>query len=258
MNYTDLPEEDVYATTKKICFVLDNLHVHQKKQDKRLKILDFGCGNASQLGQFIINRGYDYLGVDYHVPSIEFAQHNYSAESTRFLTKVPAQEKFDVIIFSEVLEHLEDPVTVLKNSKLMMSEDGIIIGSIPNGYGLTEIEKYVDSKLKIYRKIRWIVRKIRKIFNKQKPNNNQIKVPYNIESGHVQFFTMPKLNETLKDAGLKLKIIQNGSVMGADLSGVTILTNKNLIALNTKVANFLPKWAAATWHFVVIKNNKRL
>jgi len=136
-----------------------------------------------------------------------------------------------------------------------LNDDGIIICTIPNGYGLTEIEKYVDKKLGLYQKIRWIVRLIRKIVKKERAKVEQLNIPYNIESGHVQFFTIPKLNHVLNKADLSLKLIQNGSVMGADLSGVTILRSKSLIKLNTVIANYLPKWAAATWHFVVVKNN---
>ena len=76
-------------------------------------------------------------------------------------------------------------------------------------------------------------------------------VPYNYESGHIQFFTLSSLENVVNEAGYELTAVRNGSVMGADLSGATILKFKVLIKLNTKIADYLPSWAAATWHFVL-------
>ena len=41
-------------------------------------------------------------------------------------------EYFDVIVCNDVLEHLENPFEVLKHLKHNLSEDGILISSIPN------------------------------------------------------------------------------------------------------------------------------
>ena len=60
------------------------------------------------------------------------------------------KKKFDVIICSEVLEHLEDPTIILKKLNKSLYTDGILLGSVPNGYGLTEIEKFLIHKLGIY------------------------------------------------------------------------------------------------------------
>ena len=49
-----------------------------------------------------------------------------------------------------MLEHLNDPEKVLFELKQKLKKDGLILGSIPNGYGLTEIEKFVIHKFFIY------------------------------------------------------------------------------------------------------------
>lgn len=42
------------------------------------------------------------------------------------------KNKYDVIIFADVLEHLDNPLKVLKNSKKKLKKDGSIIISLPN------------------------------------------------------------------------------------------------------------------------------
>jgi hypothetical protein len=40
--------------------------------------------------------------------------------------------RFEAVIFGDVLEHLKDPQTVLRNSTEFLSEDGVLLSSIPN------------------------------------------------------------------------------------------------------------------------------
>jgi SAM-dependent methyltransferase len=41
-------------------------------------------------------------------------------------------QKFDVIIFSDVLEHLYDPVGIIKSYQSVLKQDGIIVVTVPN------------------------------------------------------------------------------------------------------------------------------
>ena len=74
-------------------------------------------------------------------------------------------------------------------------------------------------------------------------------LPYNHDSGHVQFFTRSKLRMVAATAGLELVELRKGTVLGADLSGVTLLRPQFMIQFNTWVADYVPYWAAATWFF---------
>ena len=47
-------------------------------------------------------------------------------------TKIFGNYKFDFILFTDVLEHLRDPTTVLKNSLLLLKQEGVVCASIPN------------------------------------------------------------------------------------------------------------------------------
>ncbi len=242
---SELPLEDVYATVKKIRFVLKHIERYRREVNPNPRVLDFGCGNAAALGQYVIGEGIDYLGVDLHLPSLDYAREHFGGPRARFQPELPSGEQFDIILYSEVLEHLDDPGAMLRAHRPALRSGGIVLGSIPNGYGLTEIEKYVDRKLHLYQALRWVWRRL----GRGSQVSDADLPPYNYASGHVQFFTSSALERVVKSAGYRLDEMRNGSVMGADLSGATFLRSKKLIDLNTRLADHLPAWAAATWHF---------
>lgn len=65
--------------------------------------------------------------------AIQFAEDGICTDlsENKWLTKY-SNQKFDFIIFADVLEHLFDPESVLKNSTLLLKDDGKILISIPN------------------------------------------------------------------------------------------------------------------------------
>ena len=56
-------------------------------------------------------------------------------------------EKFDIVVLSDILEHLEHSENLLNEVKNILSPHGIILISIPNGYGPFEIENFILRKL---------------------------------------------------------------------------------------------------------------
>ena len=86
-----------------------------------------------------------------------------------------------------MLEHLNQPEQVLNLLKGNLKKNGFILGSIPNGYGLTEIEKFIIHKFYIYK----IARFVYKLFKKKSLSKKNI--PFNYDSGHIQFFTLKKI-----------------------------------------------------------------
>tara|TARA_B100001057_G_scaffold346744_1_gene348050 strand:+ start:738 stop:1487 length:750 start_codon:yes stop_codon:yes gene_type:complete len=246
--YTYSPIEDCYATKKKI-IIFRNEIASLRNTKKTINILDFGCGNANDFGKYFFNDVDHYLGYDIHSDSIDFAKNKFSNKNIKFTTKIP-KTLFDVIMISEVLEHLEDPLKVLIILNGLLKEDGIILASTPNGFGLTEIEKFIIHKFGIYKMAKKFYR-----FIKKKKNNLLIQnqIPFNYESGHIQFFTFAKLKSIISEASLKLVFIKNGSIMGADLSGSTFLKFDFTKKINTFFADYLPTSLSATWIFKLQK-----
>ena len=241
------PIEDCYATKKKIHIFRGEIN-KLRSNKKKIQILDFGCGNALDCARYLINKVDEYYGYDIHNESIKFANKKFGSKNIIFSNKLP-KKKFDVVIISEVLEHLDEPDQVLNLLKSNLKNNGFILGSIPNGYGLTEIEKFIIHKFFIYK----IVRYVYKFFRKKTLSNK--KIPFNYESGHIQFFTLKKFKSIVFKNNFLIKFIKNGSLFGADLTGSTILKPNILRKVNTYLADFIPNFMSATWIFKLQKND---
>lgn len=86
---------------------------------KSLKILDLGCGNGSMANK-LIGLGYDVYGVDASRSGIEIAKQKspnrffcYDLSSGEIPLELE-QIKFDLIISTEVIEHLYSPHSFVK------------------------------------------------------------------------------------------------------------------------------------------------
>lgn len=245
-----LPPEDIFGNTKKLHFVLDALSRRRTKLGRRLRVLDFGCGNAEAAGQYLIAQDIDYVGVDFHAPSLDHARTRFGGPTARFYQSVPADETFDAIVYADVLEHLPDPLAVLRDHVRQLAPDGIVVGSVPNGYGPCEIEKYVDRMLGLYRIARGVARSSRRLLGKSQALRESYP-PYNVESGHLIFFTQRSLRAMVDSASLEIERFAHGGFVGADLTGSTIFSFKSFIKFNVAVADRLPSWMVSTWYFVL-------
>lgn len=56
-----------------------------------------------------------------------------------YFEDVELDEKFDTITMGHILEHVDDPVTVLKKYKKYLKEDGYLIADVPNAKSLHRI-----------------------------------------------------------------------------------------------------------------------
>jgi SAM-dependent methyltransferase len=104
-------------------------------QPGRRDILDIGCG----IGLFLDTgkkRGWNVLGIE---PSIDAAEHGrkLGLEIINNVFNDGTAEKlsdFDVINLREVLEHLPNPLDVLKECRTKLKRNGLISVLVPNDY----------------------------------------------------------------------------------------------------------------------------
>lgn len=136
-NYTDYREaEDL----KRMNFIVSNI---MENIDRNSKIIDIGCGNGNmsiQLGKF----GYSVTGIDIDPDSIEFAKKMNDMDNVKFFVKNvmkfrDEKQIYDVVICSEVLEHLTDPARMIGTIRQILKDKGILIVTVPNGRGPREI-----------------------------------------------------------------------------------------------------------------------
>jgi len=104
--------------------------------NKPIKVLEVGC----DLGATLLDIKYKFpnatiCGTDINPYAIRVAKHLlddamvYDIDECALPYK---SEYFDYIIFGDVLEHLRDPLKVVKYCKTLLKKDGRIISSIPN------------------------------------------------------------------------------------------------------------------------------
>lgn len=244
---TALPDEDIFGNTKKIRFVLDALDGHATRLGRPPVVLDFGCGNAIAAGQHIADGVRRYYGVDIHEPSLEHARSICTRDNTRFGSEVPHHVVFDALVYADVIEHLDDPYELLSAHVRSLSPDGILIGSVPNGFGPCEIEKWVTRKLHLFDIARGTYRTGRKLLGY--PTEAKQYASYNHESGHVQFFTLKSLQALADRLGLYIRRFAHGGFVGADLTGSTIFASRRFVEWNIKIADSLPSTVVSTWYF---------
>ena len=99
-------------------FFLDNV----SKEDK---VLDIGCGNGA-LTYDVARKVKSVTGIDIEPKNIVKANAEHSGPNTIFIlgdaTRDLSGEKFNVIILSNVLEHIEDRINFLKSIRGLASK----------------------------------------------------------------------------------------------------------------------------------------
>ena len=101
---------------------------------KNKNILDFGCGsNFKKLISVYKDcqsiTAIDRTGSDFKIKDFYF--YNYQ-DDLNILEKKIMHQKFDVVILSAVIEHLDKPELVLNILKKRLSDDGIIFLTAPS------------------------------------------------------------------------------------------------------------------------------
>jgi SAM-dependent methyltransferase len=248
---SSLPKENIYGHTKKVKFIINHLNKYMSQNIKPIWVLDFGCGNGIATSQYLIRKEIKYYGVDIHEPSLNYAREHFWNENAAFLNQVPEDILFDIIVYADVLEHLDDPLSVLRQHSNQLKDKGIIIGSVPNGFGPFEIEKKLDSWLGLS-KMMLLAATIKRKFKGQ-GFSEKFQATYNDNCGHIQFFTKNSFFFTLQQSGFQIQSFTNGSFVGAPVSAFLLLRGERIAKLNSKLADFLPYWAVSTWYFTATK-----
>lgn len=99
-----------------------------------LEVLEVGC-SAGYFGESLKKLGHRVVGVEPDTASAEKAADVLDEVYCGFVENffdANAGRSFDVISFGDVLEHLVDPLAVLRDAKKFLKPDGRLIVSVPN------------------------------------------------------------------------------------------------------------------------------
>lgn len=95
-------------------------------------VLDIGCGDGA-LSKFVIEKGGIYTGIDFSSSSCSLAKEGIEVLNTSleaFCT--PPLRQFDVVVISQVLEHIADPATFIARALTVLKPNGVVIITVPN------------------------------------------------------------------------------------------------------------------------------
>ncbi|HEV2912829.1 MAG TPA: methyltransferase domain-containing protein [Pyrinomonadaceae bacterium] len=211
-----------------------------------LRVLDVGCGNGTQLALPLVRDGFQLTGVDTDATSIERARSlARGVANARFVCgrveELPGAESFDVVILSEVLEHLEEPAALLEASVRHMAVGGILVVTVPNGYGEFEMDSWAFRALRLQRLVERLVRNGRQVVG---ATDNQ-------ECGHVQFFTRRRLARMFTQCGLSIFREESSVLFAGPLAGHTLARSRRFIEWNARITDRLPLALASGWYFAL-------
>ena len=108
--------------------------------DKKSYILDVGCGEG-QLGYILNLKECLIDGLDINIDRLndrrKYYQNIFLADIKQFEIK---NSGYDYVVFSDMLEHVENPGEILNNAFKLLSSNGKIIISFPNvGYFMNRL-----------------------------------------------------------------------------------------------------------------------
>ncbi len=99
--------------------------IRKYKRNKTFNVLDYGGGDGSLLKHFVAE-GIDCYLIDFNKQSIPGVKRLGSTVNDLSFSLL-----FDVIICSHILEHVADPVKLLKQLRLYLKDNGIIYIEVP-------------------------------------------------------------------------------------------------------------------------------
>jgi 2-polyprenyl-3-methyl-5-hydroxy-6-metoxy-1,4-benzoquinol methylase len=230
---------------KKLNFIfsaIDRYTTLRKKAMEDLRILEVGCGRGG-ITFPLASLGSQVRAFDVDTDSVGYVQTQISKNKIKNLIVTVDHGytfddgmNYDVVIASEVFEHVLEPLKLAANITKRMMQDSYLIGTTPNGYGPWEIKNRANLTA-YFRKWNWL----RHLLGKS---------PYIKGSGadHCQFYTKKALVRLF--SGFSLRLVD----FAKSDSFLTIFgpLRKNILLANIdiKLADILPYWLASGWYFV--------
>ena len=260
-------EKNLVHYVKKIEFLKGGVAELQKGTGKKdLSVLDIGCGTGN-IAIEVAKLGCRVTGIDVDKASIDYARERNAPRCTFLVGNaqdLKLRETYDVIIASEVLEHLKQPDKLVGFIGEHLHKEGFLFLSMPNGYGpselsvmprrllgrfLKKIGLFETARNFRHRLVKNPMEKARKSFGVDTLNN------YGEGALHEHFFTLGGLKRLLTLHGLEVRERQNSFVLlGTFPFYYLICKSWTLQRIDCKIVDYLPAFASSGWAFRVTKH----
>lgn len=244
--------DDAYGTRKRIEFAAQVI-----ADTAPATVLDVGCGTGNQLTRPLAERFPDvrFLGVDSDEGTITFAREANVLPNLSFATEITGQ--FDLVIASEVLEHVEDPVDFLRSlrSRLATAEGRLLV-TTPNGFGPFELAAAADRVMHgpvfggLSRATAGTLRKLKhRVLGP--PDSDAAFATTNTlaVSPHINFFTLDDVEAVAGAAGFEIERHRSRTLVCG--YGFDRVVRGPLTEWNVKLADVLPASMSSGWMFLL-------
>ena len=243
----DLPKENIYGHVNRLIWM-------EKYLSKNDAIMELGCGTGYMVSLPLTKMGYSIYGLDLDKKSVTFGQELFRQEGfdPRNLKAMDISELDivpDVIIASEVLEHIQDRdlVKVLSTIKEKLKPSGLLLITVPNGYGWFEMESFVWFKTGIGRLLQRL--KIAGLINKLKflifGRDIEPLYPSTLSNSyHLQRFTYHSIRKLLESNGFEVMGSTGSVLFAGPFSNLFFTGIKPIMKINCILGQWFPRFAS--------------
>lgn len=211
------------------------------------KVLDIGCGNGN-IALALGSLGYNVTGIDVDETSVQTASAQNKFPNVTFkvsdANSFSINDEYDVVICSEVLEHLTTPSELVQSAYRILKPGGTMIVTVPNGFGPRETIMTKPMQWLMKRGFGKQLQRIKRFFGYA----NATEQSSNPDLTHTQFFSRKSLTKMMTGAGFKPLSFAKADFFDR-IFPFSMLANriKALQKLDCAVADILP--AACTCGF---------
>lgn len=223
--YKSYTEYRSYSEIKKLEFIVSTIgRHHNKPQTDDIRILEVGCGKGN-ISLPLASLGYNIYGIDSNPEEIDYVIKKNRFPNASFeimdAESLKSSSSWDVVICSEIFEHLFSPEKLLTRLSKIIKSNGTLIVTIPNGYGPYELLE--ETPLRIINK--WLGR--------------------SNEYGHKQNFSLKDFSEFLNEF-FSISKIHHSDFM----SFWPIIREIDILQkIDCYIADLLPHFLVSGWYF---------
>ena len=110
-----------------------------KRFKQKGKVLDVGCSSGILL-ELLKKEGYEVYGIEPNKQAYKMAHKKlnrriFNGTLKEFMKK--NKDRFGIVIYNHVLEHIDDPVSELKSVKKILKKSGVLVIGLPNTQNIT-------------------------------------------------------------------------------------------------------------------------